>query len=62
MAKPIDELIALTQNDQAAAERLSCSPEFVRSWRPREHWQTKRVESGVEPSVGFISCALAILR
>lgn len=58
----VDELIALTQDEQAAAARLGCSAEYVRSWRPWEHCQTKRIETGVEPSAGFVAAALAILR
>jgi len=60
--KPIDELISLTQDEHTTARRLCVSPEFVRSWRPRKHWQTGRIESGWEPSQGFIAVALAVLR
>lgn len=62
MAKPIEELISLTQDEHAVAPLIGCTPEFVRSWRPWRHWQTGRIESGVEPSAGFVACALAILR
>jgi len=60
--KPIEELIALTQDAPAAARRLGCSPEYVVSWRPWKHWKTGRTESGVEPSAGFVGAALAIPR
>jgi hypothetical protein len=62
MLRPLDELIALTADEQAAARRLCCSPEFVLSWRPRRHWQTGQLEPGIEPSAGFIAAALALLR
>lgn len=62
MAKPIEDLLALTTDEHAIAQRLCCTPEFVRSWRPWTHWQTGRLESGVEPSAGFVAAALAILR
>ncbi len=60
--KPIDELVSLTQDEHATARRLGCDPQFVCQWRPRKHWQTGRVEPGLEPSAGFMAAALAILR
>jgi hypothetical protein len=60
--KPIEELIALTTDENTSARRLGCDPEFVVQWRPRKHWQTGRIEPGWEPSAGFIAAALAILR
>lgn len=60
--KPLDELISLTQDEHAASARLGCAAEYVVAWRPREHWVTKRIEPGLEPSAGFIAAALAILR
>lgn len=60
--KAIDELLALTTDENAVAPRLGVYPEFVRQWRPRQHWQTGHIEPGCEPSAGFIAAALAILR
>lgn len=63
--KPIEELIALTADEHAAAAALSVFPEFVVSWRPRErHLPDGRtiIEPGWEPSAGFVAAALAILR
>lgn len=62
MNQSLSDLLALTHDEHTAAGKLGCDPEFVRSWRPWQHWQTKRWEPGVEPSAGFVACALAILR
>lgn len=65
MAKPIDDLLALTTDEHATAPRLWVDPAAVRSWRPRPRELSDGrtiVESGCEPSSGFIAAALAILR
>lgn len=63
--KPIDELIALTADEHATAPRIGVYPEFIRSWRERERKLNDGrtiIESGWEPSAGFVAAALAILK
>lgn len=64
LVKPFAELLELVElyGEEFVASRLYCSPEFVHSWNTREHWKTKRVEPGWEPSAGFVASALTILR
>jgi hypothetical protein len=63
--KAIEELIALTADEHAAAPRLGVHPEFVCQWRPRERLLPDGrtiIESGWEPSAGFVASALNIIR
>lgn len=62
--KPIEELIELTSNEIDSSILLKCSPEYIRSWRPKLINRKGKdiIEFGVEPSGGFIGCSLAILR
>ncbi len=66
--KPFDAFRAEVdrlQDDALVACRLWCSVEYVRSWRDRERTLPDGrvvVETGIEPSGGFMGAALAILR
>lgn len=62
--KPLEELVELTKDEIAYAPLLSVYPEFIRQWRRRERLLDGAItiESGYEPSQGFIASALAILR
>lgn len=65
--KPFDELIAEAERQGHAivAARLAVSVEMVCSWYPRERTLPDGrtiVDTGVEPSGGFVACALALLR
>lgn len=66
--KPIEELLEIVSpesNRKKAASLLHVHIGFVEQWFPRERILPngkKIVEQGVEPSAGFIACALAILR
>jgi hypothetical protein len=48
--------------DDKVAALLCITKEFINQWKPREHYLTKRLELGYEPSQGFIAAALSILR
>ena len=65
MSKPLDDLLALTTDEDAVAPRLWVHPAYVRQWRPRERVMPDGrvvIEQGLEPSGGFVAAALAILR
>lgn len=61
--KPMHELLRETirLGERRTAELLWCHPGFVVSWFPRRLLDG-RIDSGWEPSGGFIGAALAILR
>lgn len=61
--KPIHELLCETirLGEPRTARLLGCHVGFVVSWFPRKH-PDGRIESGWEPSGGFVGAALTILR